>query len=210
MKVIYCLKLWLMIATVFLCFNVANARDKKNLTWLSEPDSFMGLKFGEPLSNHMPECPKHKENINGNIYDVYDIDLSFDTKTCWKNLDMEFKTIENPPRLGVAYQAAARVVNDSFEGMIMTFEHFDYLKVLDLFSERYGKPNSEQKTPVQTRAGMKLLGNKYSWIGKNVTIELSEYGRSVDKGELFIFTNSLENSYLEENKKNSALHKDKL
>jgi hypothetical protein len=191
--------------------NEAYARTKQrtptHTTWEAEPDSFLGIKFGQPLDSQMPECPKHTYSTG---FSSYETNYSIDAKACWEELGRGFRTISNPPALGVFYQATAYVINGLFEGIVITFDHYNYLKMLDLFRERYGSPSHVQKSSFQTHSGMKLEGNVYHWVGRNVEIRFSEYGSKLDEGEVDISTKALQNSYIEENKRNSDRYKDRL
>lgn len=183
------------------CGHIVYAKNKPRsesiLTWDAEPDSFLGLKFGQTLESQIPECQNEYDILNS-------------SKSCWKSFGQGLRPINNPPTLGVLYEAYGHVVNGTLEGMTIEFDHYNYLKMLDMFREKYGLPTLEKKSLFQATGGVKVQGNVYHWVGKNIEIIFSEYGGTIDKGEINVFTKDFKIGRSEENRRNTNTYKDNL
>lgn len=170
--------------------------------WEKEPDSFMGIKFGKALREQIQKCPDsalpYISNAPMCLNDTY-----FDSYG-------ELFLSNTPDLGGIGYSTVLLMVNDLFEGMILTFNQAYFYKMWHLFKDRYGIPTYIEETSLQTRGGMAFKGKVLLWAGSNVTIIFHEYGNKIDEGYVYIATKAYEKNLDEENEKQSQLNKDKL
>jgi hypothetical protein len=134
--------------------------------WLNEPDGFLGLRFGVPLTRQLQECTKQS-------YWYEDEQKQF----CYANLsvaELGYADLMKPPEIGVKYKAVVLLLNGDVEDICMRFNHADFDKMLQWMVARYGKPTSE--TSKSERQAV-----TYKWSGSKVTVELSEGGDTPDE-----------------------------
>jgi hypothetical protein len=172
--------------------------------WEKEPDSFMGIKFGKSLRDQLPKCA-----------DDHFVNYGSNQPLCWYERspivgDYSLELDHKPDLGGIGYSTSLLMVNDSFEGMILTFNQAYFYKMWHLFKDRYGIPTYIEETSLQTRGGMAFKGKVLLWAGSNVTIIFHEYGNKIDEGYVYIATKAYEKNLDEENEKQSQLNKDKL
>ena len=151
------------------------ARSLQRLTspWLNEPDGFLGLRFGVPLTSQLHECTKQS-------YWYEDEQKEF----CYANLsvaELGYADLMQPPEIGVKYKAVVLLLNGDVEDICMRFNHADFHKMLQWMVARYGKPTSEtSKSERQAVA--------YKWSGSKVTVELSEGSDTPDESIAIVVT----------------------
>lgn len=169
--------------------------------WPLEPDSFMGMKFGEALVTQISECPSDiTKVITENI-------------RCYETISANAELYEahNLANIGIPVDDIyPKVKNGVLEGVDLTFRHYDHLKMFDLFKAKYGEPTKAEKVTLQNRMGASFTGVEYKWVGKSVNIVLSEYGSKVDEGRVSVFTRNYIDSLDNESKTKAEKFKDNL
>lgn len=186
----------------------ATSQDKKTAIWQKEPDAFMGIRLGESLTAQVPECAKRQ---GGYGYDYTVKDRCFRELVPASDDHAALLEIDNSPEIGLPiFQVRPFVVSGDFEGMHFLYDHFNYLKMYELFLARYGEPTSVNTESFQTTGGASFAGNVYVWQGKNVTITVNEYGSQIDKGLVTIVTKKYYESVNSETTRNADRNKNKL
>jgi hypothetical protein len=111
---------------------------------------------------------------------------------CWSKSNYasgNFYDINHEPRIGVViYFLHAQMVNRTVEYVDFLFNHYDYIKVLDLLKIKYGKPSREDVSIKQNKMGAKFESIESIWSGNNITILLQSLGSKVDEGRVSVFT----------------------
>ena len=141
--------------------------------WPNEPDGFLGLRFGVPLTRQLQECTKQN-------YWYEDEQKQF----CYANLsvaELGYADLMQPPEIGVKYKAVVLLLNGDVEDICIRFNHADFDKVLQWLVARYGKPTSETSNPESQAV-------TYRWSGSKVTVELSEGGDTPDESKAIVIT----------------------
>jgi hypothetical protein len=97
-------------------------------SWEKEPDSFMGIKFGESLTAQLPECPIDKKFSSENVvvYDIYVKTRCFMKQGPWAQL-------LNPPDIGIpVVDFSIKLLNGVVEGVDFIYPHAFYSAIYEL------------------------------------------------------------------------------
>jgi len=151
----------------------ARSLQRLNSPWLKEPDAFLGLRFGVPLTRQLHECTKQN-------YWYEEEQKQF----CYANLsvaELGYADLLQPPEIGFKYKAMVLLLDGDVEDVCMRFNHADFDKMLQWMVVRYGKPSSE--TSKSERQAV-----TYRWSGSKVTVELSEGGDTPDESIVIVVT----------------------
>ena len=146
-----------------------------------EPDGFLGLKFGVPLTRQLQACD-HR------VYGEQSTPPVF----CYAKLStgaLGYAELENPPQIGLAYSAVVLLLDSSVEDICLSFRSEDFPQMLKLLSVRFGKPKVTESTISEGKAGDMYEGKVHKWFGPSVSITLSEYGDKPDESKLVLATN---------------------
>lgn len=165
------------------------------LRWKKEPDSFMGMKFGEVL----PECPMAKPDPAFRI--EYDYSkMHSEGHLCYTRPDTmsPLKEVQNLPDIGMPITLNwPHLVNGLFEGFYFQFYNRDYDRLEALFIARYGEPTSTERVTLKNQVGLSFNSTELKWAGSNVTITLAKHASEFDKGRVEVFTRALSKSIQE-------------
>lgn len=168
-------------------------------TWQQEPDSFLGLKFGEDISVQLPKCAEKRTYGRPG------------EPACFFDLGRDVLYLRNPPSIGIFIKDVfLHVADTKYEGMHFAFPHYEYLKMLELFTARYGEPHDTMIQSYSSRGGQSLQGRVYTWNGRRVTITLNEYGSRVDEGRVNVVTHEYLDHVERKNKLEAEKNKEKL
>lgn len=173
------------------CFNEITAEQKafqkvqeriiNSGRWDKEPDSIMGLKFGQRLQEQIQRC-------DPSTY------LKPGQPMCWKPLlggtfDWPHEVWNTPAFGGSFYLLEWLDGVDTFEGFFVDFDSTDAPGYLDILKKRYGEPTSAKQQTLQTLGGAVVTSTHYFWPGKKVTVEFTERLRSdITKGAIRVMT----------------------
>jgi hypothetical protein len=160
--------------------------------WEKEPDSFMGMKFGEVL----PECPMVKPDPV--FYIEYDYSkMRAENRLCFTraNTASPMMEVQNLPDIGMPITVNwPYLVNGLFEGFYFQFYNRNYDRLEALFIARYGEPTSREPVTLKNQVGLSFESTELNWRGTYVTITLAKYGSEFDKGKVDVFTRALSKS----------------
>lgn len=84
-----------------------------------EPDGFLGLKLGVPLTSQLPLCVSH-------VYGEAERKLAF----CYANLalgELGYAQLQQTPDIGIAYSAVVLLWNGNVEDICLVFQYSDIL-----------------------------------------------------------------------------------
>jgi len=165
--------------------------------WDKEPDSFLGIKFNEPLT--VDPCPiKHISTYTESL--AYDI-MRLLPGVCLDPLDSNYKygdhdnntlKIRNVPDIGVGYDVDVTIKNGVVTKFTIDLKQYGYLLLLSAFKERYGDPTSIYNDTVKNNAGGEFNSLNVEWKGKKITISMRERYLMVDKSYVTISDNATE------------------
>jgi len=131
-----------------------------------EPDGFKGLKWGASVEQFKKQFGGWK-HMASDTYDGKTTDL----------YSVTGQTVGD-----VIVNVHFNFLNNRFIGVTITFNsgNFDYLE--RAFMQKYGKPDSQSNTPLQTTSGAKFVNHEIAWNGQSIFISLEKYGSSIDRG----------------------------
>jgi len=165
-------------------------------TWEKEPDSFLGIKFNEPLD--VATCPI--KYIGYTEYIDYDAMWSL-PRVCIDPLDSSYRhgkpangtlKIMNVPKIGIGYDVNVKLKNSVVVGFTIKLKQHGYLLLLSAFQERYGEPTSVENSTVKNNAGGEFSSLNVTWKGKKITISTHERYVMVDESYVTISDNAAE------------------
>lgn len=176
--------------------------------WAKEPDSFMGMKFGEVL----PECPMVKPDPV--FYIEYDYSkMRAENRLCYTraNTASPLKEVQNLPDIGMPITLNwPYLVNGLFEGFYFQFYNRNYDRLEGMFIARYGEPTSKEPVTLKNQVGLSFESVELIWQGTNVTITLSKYGSEFDKGKVMVVTRAYAKNLEDQREAERNTLKDKL
>lgn len=144
----------------------------KPVAWNKEPDSFLGIKFGETLPGATRYCEQP-------------VDHGSTVCLAPTVLGNYFK-LEGLPSLGFGYDAAMRSQDGKPMWFEMTSQRLNFPKLEAAFIDRYGPPTSSEVVTVKTLGGAELHSKRNSWIGNRVRIDMNERHSKVDESGVVI------------------------
>ena len=190
-------------------------------SWDKEPDSIFGLKFGKRIEDQIPKCR--------------DSDLLQEegARMCWRPYLDTYVEVENVPfvrsfsllqvdgpktrqikkcdDLEPDCLVAPPTRTRTFEGFYTGFQSSRVNEYLSVLEKRYCKSTNIEKETLQTLGGAVLTSMRYSWLGKNVNITLTERSRSdVTKGWFTVTTKRYRDAEAAAEKKERNRAADKL
>ncbi|GEM_PF-2486232 len=170
-----------------------------NPNWPQEPDSFMGVNFGESFTSQVNRCPSKSTIIEKNrCYNVI-------------SEKAEFYEAHNLADLGMyLLDVWPKVKNGNFEGIEFEINRLQYLQMLELLEAKFGKAHAVKDTVVQNKMGAKFQGKVFMWNGMNASIELKEYGSKIDRASVSVFTKSFMDLLNKEQKNKAQQYKNNL
>lgn len=129
-----------------------------------EPDSFMGIKFGEDLRSSLPRCPAV---------------ITETRELCWRHAGSGDDYEIWNTGLG---QVTARLLSSKLEYLTIEFTSIHGAELLAILSERYGPPLTLKTEPWKSKAGASFDNTIAEWIGKNISIRFEERFATRDEG----------------------------
>lgn len=155
--------------------------------WSKEPDGFLGIKFGAPMS--VQACPTKvigESVIAGRtVGGVTTIDFDSVKKldgVC-VNETSSGNFLMNTPDLGFSYGVQIGRNAGSPTDFTMTSPPNDFDALSAAFIARYGQPTSRTKSIAKTIGGATFDNEELQWRGEHVTIIMRKYGDRVDQSE---------------------------
>jgi len=144
-------------------------------SWKEEPSSFMGIRLGVPVKEQFKECPP----------DLLDrVGLIGADRQCLVRYDDESAGLYEwkPPDIGVRLlDMTMYLADDSVEGVSVNFVGYDWFRMRDLLTLKYGLPHLKETSMYTTKSGERVPGQVLTWRGTNATMTLSEFGSKVDE-----------------------------
>jgi hypothetical protein len=154
---------------------LAPAESTSNATrTVSEPDSFMGWKFGEDIRQRLPKCPTAWWDHKGPCYSLQYDGESFEIRNAHIN-----------DRIGNVF---VEQLSGKMESVRASFASGYYSNVLAMFTERYGKPTISSTKVWRSKIGATFDNHTASWKWRNLHIYLAERHENVDGGIVFYST----------------------
>ncbi|MGB7547458.1 MAG: hypothetical protein WBM14_06905 [Terracidiphilus sp.] len=149
--------------------------------WPQEPDSFLGIRFGQPLRASVVECP----HVTENGYTSYD----------WPNFGRPcFTPSEGSPgaydvyNLGTFYDIYVYEVNGKVECITTKFKAWRADAVAQALTEKFGAAHLDKIVTVQNKMGASFDDRTLTWKGTNVEIDFDSIGSKVDEGGVAAYT----------------------
>lgn len=143
---------------------------KRPLPW-NEPDGFMGMRFGENLTQVIPKCEER----------WYESE-----QLCWEWGGLsDYYYIRNT-QLG---NAVAIQLDNKLHHIEITFASNLFAEQLAIFTQRYGKPTSTEVRPWRSKGGAEFTNSTAMWKGEKISINIEERGDKVDQGFATYSTN---------------------
>lgn len=147
-------------------------------TWVSEPSTFWGAKFGAPLSSSFRECAK--ESFYGHSRYV----ANADSPTCFED-DGRFRYVKH---LSSFPDILVQEVDGKVEDVQASRPSAQADETLVALTSRFGPAHEMKTIQVTTRAGVSYTDHRYIWQGKNVTITFDTVGSNVTECDVAAFT----------------------
>lgn len=199
------MKVLLSLVIFCLSFNVNAQGDKQNkhsikpsptIVWESEPQSFLSIKLGLPLSESMQECQKAK----------YGYDHTYKS-LCWEKGYNTSHIVSNTPDFGISkYVVDLSEVDGVVASIKFQIDSRDFGNMADMLNLKYGPPTNKDVSVVQNKMGAKFDNVVMMWVGKTITLTLSGRADRMDRSQVHIYTNK----YIESKKFDAVKYKDSL
>ncbi len=188
-----------------------------------EPTSFMGVKFGVPVMAQFEDCTKPEigeSDFEKKLSKRWDLEQK--GITCFSRLELKsadpsrlgrrFADLNRWPDLGLRVLGVTVILAeaDSVEGVTVTVYRYDWMKMLDLLTAKFGEPQKHESASYANLVGGQREGDIYSWEWPSVTLRLSEYGSKVDESSVVIETKRLGLWLKRQSLENAQRNKDKL
>jgi hypothetical protein len=142
--------------------------------WAKEPNSFLGIKFGEPIPT-LQECPR-----DGYGPDFERIKQLPSICLAGTPAVKEYFNIYNLPPLGFSYSVSMKLEQGVPVWFSLTTQGENFDQLVTAFLERYGPPSEQVAGSVKTRAGAEFSSRSYLWKGKRIEILLDERSERID------------------------------
>jgi hypothetical protein len=139
-----------------------------------EPDSFMGLRFGQDIRSQILECPPDWYNTS---------------TLCRREIAAGLHEVLNV-RVGdrIFGSVMANQISGQMENVMISFSSDRFNEIMEMLTARYGKPTEKSVQPWRSKAGATFNNNTASWRWRNLHISVDERGNKVDEGFLFYST----------------------
>ncbi len=177
-----------------------------------EPTTFMGVRFGVPVAEQFVDCSRPESgdpDFDRKV--LLKWDLARQRVTCFSRLG-KFAELNIWPDLGLRVLGVTLNLAeaDSVEGLSVKVYRFDWMKMLDLLTAKFGEPQAHEVVSYSNLAGGQRDGGVYTWKWPGVTISLSEYGSKVDESLVRVETARLVRWLKRQSMQNAQENKDKL
>jgi len=179
---------------------IISPQTRTDPSWKEEPSSFMGIRFGVPVTNQFQECPPDPLDRFG---------LTGPDRQCLVRYDPNSAELYEwkPDIKARVLDMRMNLVDDSVEGLSVQIVRWDWYRLVDSLLLEYGLPHSRERT-YRTKGGVKVPGEVLTWRGPNVTMTASEFGSTFDEGTVTLQTKAW-TEYLDRESRNAKATKDK-
>lgn len=184
-------------------------------SWDKEPDAFLGIRFGQPVTDSVSDCPtKSSPSLYGGVYVGVDWNAvkSSGKQVCFDKTDRDSKEHKYvlDPFLVKGFTGEVKIVADQSGNVVyvsaVTFaESWDYLS--EVFINKYGPPLETKKGAMTLNNGSKLNSDIFMWLGKKVAMRATSLddrkirgGHIFDQGSVSVITNEYVDSLSETQK----------
>ncbi|KWZ53273.1 hypothetical protein WK57_30260 [Burkholderia ubonensis] len=145
--------------------------------WDREPDGFLGIKFGAPLS--VQQCPK--QTIANQTFVDFGRLKTIDG-LCIDG-DSSYGQLWNTPELGLEYRVWVTGNDGAPTSFLLKSAPKDFDALSAAFISRYGPPTNRATSAAQTIGGASFRNVTLQWRGERVRITMQKYGDRVDQSE---------------------------
>ncbi|ABF42393.1 hypothetical protein Acid345_3392 [Candidatus Koribacter versatilis Ellin345] len=151
---------------------------KAHAGWAQEPSSFLGIKFGEPLSAAVSECPTDYIG-NHKFYAAYKT-----REICYEPVADFFKVnhVDN------FFDVYVHEVDGKVASITAHFPENNAATMEEALEGKFGKPHSTKQEEVRTRMNVAYTKISNEWFGANVVIDFESIGSQVDEGYVTVST----------------------
>lgn len=150
----------------------APAKASDSVAWNKEPDSFLGIKFGEALTGSARMCR--------GVVDSGD-------SVCLSSTGLgDYFDIQNLPTLGFGYAVSMKSQSGMPQWFSITTPRYNFRQLEAAFLDRYGPPTASEVITVRTMGGADLQSQRHSWVGKRIRIDVNERSGTADESGVMI------------------------
>jgi hypothetical protein len=195
----------------FLLVFPVSAQQKQKASWKLEPQTFLSIKLGGPITQ-LSECPKKVRHFQ--LGDIWEYDSDITTSTCWEAIGaVSQETVPKATDLyrlqhlpGVGF-GVATVIDFNIEAIYFHFDNTAGREILQGLREKYGPPSSVAEEPVVTSVGAKHVRTVGLWSGRHVSIEFRSIDKKLDEGAVTAFTSKYALSKAQDERQNVERYK---
>lgn len=168
---------------VLICSSLLCAQTKAvKRVWAQEPDSFAHIKFGSPLRDSVPECPKD-ETSGITTYKWY----AEGQGPCYAPSG-DHKIVHNVPSFIDVYVTE---YDGKVEDIVATFSreegrNSDLMK--RALIEKFGPAHSRTVLRMQNGVGATYNDEVLEWKGKNITLSFDPMSEDITTGAITVYT----------------------
>jgi hypothetical protein len=147
---------------------------KHNLTpktWVKEPSSFLGIAFGKPIGQLIPECPR--ESPGSSLYSWWNLD-----HPCFEPVS-DFYSVHNISQFTKVYVTE---IDGNAEFVTAIFNTENAKEIGGAMIEKFGPPSFRKINMEQNRMGANFENLVMIWKGINIEIEFDSIGSRIDEG----------------------------
>lgn len=148
------------------------AKAISSATWEKEPDSFLGIKFGEQLPGSVRMCKGVADE--GDTVCLSPTSLS------------DYFEVESLPSLGFGYSVSMKSQNGVPQWIAIKSARYNFSRLESAFLDRYGPPTTSEVITVRTLGGADLQSRRRSWAGTRIRIDMDERSGTVDESGVMI------------------------
>lgn len=182
---------------------------------VAEPNSFLGINLGVPATEQFADCstadyddPEFEQSL-----DKY-FEANAKGTPCFSRIVDEYAELINPsvPEIGIEVLGILLSLTETnvVEGVSVSLRHYDWTKMRDLLTARFGNPQSEERANYANAGGGQIQGLVHTWIWPGLSITLAELGDNVEESAVYVVTKRLEQWREQQSLENAARNKDKL
>jgi hypothetical protein len=165
---------------VLMCGIGMSAQQPKPHSWPQEPNSFLGIAFGQPLRASVRECPSEVQ-YGHKVYREYKADYP-----CFNQYGSSYIVYN----VRTFYKIYPVEVNGNVEDVEASFKAWSTQDVAQALTEKFGTAEVDKVIPVQNRMGASFEDHTLTWKGTNVEIDFDSIGSNVDEGSVAAYTNA--------------------
>ncbi|RON88458.1 hypothetical protein [Pseudomonas fluorescens] len=163
-------------------------------TWTQEPDSFMGLRFDQKVDVALPACPRG---------------VGIHKQMCHEPPYTNLYTVNGGPSVGFGYSLSVFAGGSGVESFYLSTNSDNFSQLAELFTTKYGTPQSSTSEVVKTKGGASFTNETLSWRGSKVSITLQKFAGDINTSAATIsdIAATLKKAEEREAKTNSAASK---